>query len=94
MLMSKQSLQRHILRNPNIDIYECGRQDIRTGQIDRRVLATLEYLASSGLKPTVTSMRGLFMTRSASVSLLMSRIWPIDGASASEPKNGLRPAAR
>ena len=57
MLMSKDALQRHVLRNPHIDIYECGRQDIRTGQIDRRVLATLEYLASSGLKPTVTSMR-------------------------------------
>ena len=57
MLMSKDALQRHVLRNPNIEIYECGRQDIRTGQIDRRVLATLEYLASSGLKPTVTSMR-------------------------------------
>ena len=57
MLMSKDALQRHVLKNPNIEIYECGRQDIRTGQIDRRVLATLEYLAASGLKPTVTSMR-------------------------------------
>jgi hypothetical protein len=57
MLMSKDALQRHVLQNPNIEIYECGRQDVRTGQIDRRVLATLEYLASSGLKPTVTSMR-------------------------------------
>ena len=57
MLMSKDALQRHVLRNPHIEIYECGRQDIRTGQIDRRVLATLEYLAGSGLKPTVTSMR-------------------------------------
>ena len=28
--------------------------DIRAGQIDRRVLATLEFLAASGLKPTVT----------------------------------------
>ena len=57
MLMSKEALQRHVLRNPNIDVYECGRHDIATGQIDRRVLATLEFLASSGLKPTVTSLR-------------------------------------
>jgi murein DD-endopeptidase MepM/ murein hydrolase activator NlpD len=57
MLMSKQALQRHVLRNPSIDVYECGRHDIATGQIDRRVLATLEFLASSGLKPTVSSLR-------------------------------------
>ena len=55
--MSKEALQRHVLGNPNIDVYECGRHDIATGQIDRRVLATLEFLASSGLKPTVTSLR-------------------------------------
>ncbi|HKH18787.1 MAG TPA: lytic murein transglycosylase [Solirubrobacteraceae bacterium] len=57
MLMSKQALQRHVLRNPHIDIYECGRHDVATGQIDRRVLATLEFLAASGLKPTISSMR-------------------------------------
>jgi murein DD-endopeptidase MepM/ murein hydrolase activator NlpD len=57
MLMGKDALQRHVLRNPHIDVYECGRHDIATGQIDRRVLATLEFLASSGLKPTVTSLR-------------------------------------
>jgi len=57
MLMSKQALQRHVLRNPHIDVYQCGRQDIATGQIDRRVLATLEFLAASGLKPTVSSLR-------------------------------------
>jgi hypothetical protein len=57
MLMSKEALQRHVLQNPHIDVYECGRHDIATGQIDRRVLATLEFLASSGLKPTVTSLR-------------------------------------
>ena len=65
MLMSKDALQRHVLRNPHIDVYECGRHDIATGQIDRRVLATLEFLAASGLKPTVTSLRcghGTFTT--------------------------------
>ena len=38
-------------------IYACGRHDIQTGQIDRRVLATLEFLSASGLKPTVTSLK-------------------------------------
>ena len=47
MLMSKEALARHVLADPRIDIYGCGRHDIRTGQIDRRVLATLEFLAAS-----------------------------------------------
>jgi hypothetical protein len=57
MLMSKRQLQRRVLSNPRIEVYECGRRDIRTGIVDRRVLATLEFLAASGLRPTVTSLR-------------------------------------
>lgn len=53
--MSKESLQRSVLANPRIDIYKCGRSDIRAGAIDRRVLATLEFLVP-GLRPTVTSL--------------------------------------
>jgi murein DD-endopeptidase MepM/ murein hydrolase activator NlpD len=70
MLMSKEALSRHVLANPNIDIYECGRHDIETGQIDRRVLATLEFLASNGLKPTVSSLKcgHGFLTSSGNVS--------------------------
>jgi murein DD-endopeptidase MepM/ murein hydrolase activator NlpD len=70
MLMSKQSLQRKVLRNPHIDVYQCGRHDIATGQIDRRVLATLEFLAASGLKPTVSSLQcgHGFYTTSGNVS--------------------------
>jgi murein DD-endopeptidase MepM/ murein hydrolase activator NlpD len=56
LLMSKEALERRVLSNPRIDIYECGRRDVRSGGIDRRVLATLEFLAASGLKPTVTSL--------------------------------------
>ena len=33
------------------------RQDIQTGRVDKRVLATLEYLSVSGLKPTVSGLR-------------------------------------
>jgi len=56
LLMSKEALQRRVLADPNVDVYECGRRDIRGGLVDRRVLATLEFLAASGLKPTVTSL--------------------------------------
>ena len=34
-----------MLNDPRIQIYACGRADIRSGAIDRRVLATLEFLA-------------------------------------------------
>ena len=57
LLMSKEALVQRVLANPRIDVYDCGRHDIQTGQIDRRVLATLEFLAASGLRPTVTSLR-------------------------------------
>jgi Transglycosylase SLT domain len=56
LLMSKEALIARVLSNPQIDIYECGRRDIRSGGIDRRVLATLEFLAASGLRPTVSSL--------------------------------------
>src|SRR5439155_4381625 len=48
---------RTVLDDRRIDIYACGRGDIRAGAIDRRVLATLEYLAVSGLKPTISSLK-------------------------------------
>jgi hypothetical protein len=55
MLMSKEDLAQRVLSNPRIEIYSCGRRDIEAGLVDRRVLATLEFLAASGLEPTVTS---------------------------------------
>jgi murein DD-endopeptidase MepM/ murein hydrolase activator NlpD len=70
LLMSKDALVQRVLSNPQIDIYECGRRDIRAGQIDRRVLATLEFLSASGLRPTVTSLHcgHSFLTSSGNVS--------------------------
>jgi hypothetical protein len=70
LLMSKEALAERVVNNPRIEVYGCGRRDIQTGQIDRRVLATLEFLAASGFKPTVTSLKcghGL-MTASGNVS--------------------------
>jgi hypothetical protein len=57
LLMSKEQLQRRVLGNPRLTIYECGRQDIRTGQIDRRVMAMMEYLVGRGFRLTVTSLK-------------------------------------
>ena len=68
--MSKEALAQRVLANPRIEIYGCGRRDVQTGQIDRRVLATLEFLAASGFKPTVTSLKcgHSFLTASGNVS--------------------------
>jgi len=70
LLMSKETLIQRVVNNPRISVYGCGAADIRSGQIDRRVLATLEYLASSGLKPTVSSLRcgHGYLTASGNVS--------------------------
>jgi hypothetical protein len=57
LLMSKEALARRVLANPRIDLYPCGQSDIRSGQVDRRVLAALEFLAASGFRPTVTSLK-------------------------------------
>jgi len=56
LLMSKEALERRVLADPNLDIYDCGRQDIRAGMIDRRVLATMAFLSGSGLKISATSL--------------------------------------
>jgi Transglycosylase SLT domain/Peptidase family M23 len=56
LLMSKQQLIERILSDPHVRIYACGRRDIAAGLVDRRVLAVLEFLAGSGLRPTVSGL--------------------------------------
>jgi hypothetical protein len=70
LLLPKNLLEKRVLEDPRIDVYAAGRDDIRTGQVDRRVLATLEYLAESGFNPTVTSLKTGhgFLTASGNVS--------------------------
>jgi hypothetical protein len=70
MLLPKPQLEQRVLADERIEIYDCGRQDVESGQIDRRVLATLAYLAESGLEPTVTSLKcgHSFYTSSGNVS--------------------------
>ena len=57
LLMSKSQLVRRTLSDPELEIYACGRNDIRTGQIDRRVLAMLEFLTARGYQLTITSLK-------------------------------------
>ena len=70
LLLPKTLLEKRVLSDERVEIYPCGRRDIKSGQIDRRVLATLEYLAESGLRPTVTSLKcgHGFYTSSGNVS--------------------------
>ena len=70
LLESKEQLQRRVLTDSRIEIYSCGREDIQGGQIDRRILASLAYLAERGFRPTVTSLRcgHGFYTSSGNVS--------------------------
>ncbi|MDX6633528.1 MAG: hypothetical protein QOG26_1533, partial [Solirubrobacterales bacterium] len=70
LLMSKTSLERRVLADPRIETYACGRTDIQSGQIDRRVLATLEYLVARGYRLTITSLKcgHGFLTASGNVS--------------------------
>ena len=70
LLLGKDSLARRVLADPRVEIYDCGRRDIQAGQVDRRVLAAIEFLASSGLRPTITSLRcgHSYYTKSGGVS--------------------------
>jgi Transglycosylase SLT domain len=56
LLESKTQLEQLLAHDPSIHMRACERQDVQTGRVDKRILATLEFLSVSGLKPTV---RGL-----------------------------------
>jgi murein DD-endopeptidase MepM/ murein hydrolase activator NlpD len=56
LLMSKEQLENRVLEDPHVQIYACGRRDIFSGSVDRRVLGVIEYLSASGLDPTVSGL--------------------------------------
>jgi hypothetical protein len=56
LLMSKEQLTQRVLADPHVQIYNCGRRDVEAGLIDRRVLATIEFLSASGLDPYVSGL--------------------------------------
>jgi hypothetical protein len=55
LLESKTQLQRQVPRDRGIRLPPCERRLIGDGRADRRVLAALEFLSASGLKPTVSA---------------------------------------
>jgi murein DD-endopeptidase MepM/ murein hydrolase activator NlpD len=57
LLESKQQLEPQVLHDAAIHLDQCGRQAVQSGKVDKRVLATLEYLSVSGLKPTVSGLK-------------------------------------
>jgi len=68
LLESKQQLEPQVLHasspasspegegDDGIRLGACARQDIQDGRVDKRVLAMLEYLSVSGLRPTVSGL--------------------------------------
>jgi len=56
LLLSKEALQQRVLDDKSLSIYPCGRTDIASGKIDRRVMAALEYLVAKGFRLTITSL--------------------------------------
>jgi murein DD-endopeptidase MepM/ murein hydrolase activator NlpD len=56
LLLPKDALEKRVLHDKSLSIYECGREDIASGRIDRRILAVLEYLVSKGFRLTITSL--------------------------------------
>jgi hypothetical protein len=70
LLLSKEALERRVLADEHLEIYDCGRTDIATGKIDRRVLAMLEYLVSKGFTLTISALEcgHSYLTTSGNVS--------------------------
>jgi soluble lytic murein transglycosylase-like protein len=55
-LLSKAQLERAVLSDPGVTLDACGRHEIASGMVDRRVLAVLTFLSRSGLEPTVSAL--------------------------------------
>ena len=57
LLLSKSALQKRVLNDPKIEFtQQCDRDYIAGGSVDRRVLATLEFITAHGYSMLITSM--------------------------------------
>ncbi|HYB23367.1 MAG TPA: lytic murein transglycosylase, partial [Solirubrobacteraceae bacterium] len=56
LLESKQQLEPQVLHDAGIRLGRCAREDVQEGRVDKRVLAMLEYLSVSGLRPSVSGL--------------------------------------
>jgi Transglycosylase SLT domain len=71
LLMSKEQLIKRVLVNNRLELSACDLNYVRGGQIDRRILAAMEYLSARGYRMTITSMlcgRESSITTSGNVS--------------------------
>ena len=71
LLMSKEQLIKRVLVNNRLELSACDLDYVRGGQIDRRILAAMEYLTARGYRLTITSMlcgRETSITTSGNVS--------------------------
>jgi hypothetical protein len=70
LLLSKEALTKRVLDDKGLDIYQCGREDIEAGRIDRRILAVLEYLRSKGFTLRISALEcgHGYLTASGNVS--------------------------
>jgi murein DD-endopeptidase MepM/ murein hydrolase activator NlpD len=68
LLESKQQLEPQVLHDAGVRLGACGRQAVQGGRVDRRVLAMLEYLSVSGLKPTASGLTCAVRTQAASAA--------------------------
>jgi hypothetical protein len=57
LLESKGQLEQLLLGDAGVHLAACERRDVQAGQVDRRVLASIEFLSVSGLRPTVSSLQ-------------------------------------
>jgi murein DD-endopeptidase MepM/ murein hydrolase activator NlpD len=57
LLESKQQLEPQVLHDGGIQLGRCGREAVQAGSVDKRVLAMLEYLSVSALKPAVSGLK-------------------------------------
>jgi hypothetical protein len=56
LLMSKAQLQQRIFTDTHVKLAGCLARDIQAGVTDRRILAALEFLSTSGLGPTASAL--------------------------------------
>jgi hypothetical protein len=55
LLESKTQLDQQLPRDSGVRMAQCERHLVAEGRVDRRVLAALEFLSASGLRPTVSA---------------------------------------
>jgi hypothetical protein len=62
LLLNKTRLARRVLADTRLTLPEAARRAIETGQVDARVLDTLELLADAKLTPAVSALHGATLT--------------------------------